>query len=872
MSVVFPAAGFGQENEDDQQPLMLQEDIDDYLQQTRQLVNFMEFAFNTLGNPEVSPREKDIIINQSYLKFFGSKNVQIEDDLVEGRFTVTNKDVQAYLKDIDFFFKDVTFTFNIEDISYNVNDKGQVFFVVTSNRILSGVTAEQDTIFNNQLRFIEINLDRDKRDLKIASIYTRKLSEKEDMRNWWAGLDADWRLFFAKGTMILDEYPLKDILGFDDDWILIERFQVTIIDDYIMESRRADTIYTQARQIYQEIGKYWRSETVDLSDFPHITDIDPLSKLTKLSSINISRTHVDDLTPIRNLTRLENLNISNTLVTSLEPLRFSVNLKYLDAGHTPLSELQPLLAFPALERLNLTGTSITGLEPLAGLRSLRDLRLANTDITSLTPLGRNPNLIVLDISGSGVEDLEPLSQMHSLERLHADNTALTDLSPLSGLSGLQYLFIESTEVSDIQSVSGLASLKRIYCDRTLITREKANAFMHDNPEVLVIYESQALTAWWSAIPGAWKDVFRKMAELSEPPSREELHEVANITHIDIGRNKNIYNLLPLKQLHSLQSLLAPETNISAIDALKENLDIVELDLSSTFVHDISALSSLRILEKLNLNNSPVENIESLKSARQLRYLNIESTNISSLLPLAELNNLELVLCDGISADQDEVGQIYDANPKVTVVYQTVVLDQWWQTLPEAWIHVLSQHQATDIPPTRLQLQRIVDIREIDISNTPGLSSLLPLFPFHRIQILKMNNTQISDLDPLKHHKTITELFCADNPIRDLAPLKNLDHLTVLNCSNTLVSNLKELGKPDSLQILNVAGTQIRNLRALRDMHSLRQLDCYNTRIRSLRPIENLKNLELLRCYNTQLWPWSINRFMKAVPDCEVVYY
>jgi hypothetical protein len=105
------SASDGQNNSPEE--LLSQDDMQNYLQQSEQLVRFMEFAFNTLGDPEVSAREKDIIINQSYLKFFSSAKVQIEDDLVEGRFTVTNKEVQAYLKDIDFFLQKCTFAFSI---------------------------------------------------------------------------------------------------------------------------------------------------------------------------------------------------------------------------------------------------------------------------------------------------------------------------------------------------------------------------------------------------------------------------------------------------------------------------------------------------------------------------------------------------------------------------------------------------------------------------------------------------------------------------------------------------------------------------------------------------------------------------------------
>ncbi len=77
------------------------------------LVDFLEYSFNTLGNAKTTVRDKDVIINQSFAKIFRDGDVQIEDDLDDNRETLINKDVQAYLKDIDFFFKEVVFSLNV---------------------------------------------------------------------------------------------------------------------------------------------------------------------------------------------------------------------------------------------------------------------------------------------------------------------------------------------------------------------------------------------------------------------------------------------------------------------------------------------------------------------------------------------------------------------------------------------------------------------------------------------------------------------------------------------------------------------------------------------------------------------------------------
>ena len=139
------------------------------------MVSFLEYSMNVLGDPSFSAKEKDVVINESYSKIFANDKVQIEDDLDANRDVVTNKDVQAYLKDVDFFFKQVKFEFNIIDIDHSENHEGKLFFTVKLMRSLKGITVESDSMNNDLERYVEINVDEENKDLKIASIYTTKL-------------------------------------------------------------------------------------------------------------------------------------------------------------------------------------------------------------------------------------------------------------------------------------------------------------------------------------------------------------------------------------------------------------------------------------------------------------------------------------------------------------------------------------------------------------------------------------------------------------------------------------------------------------------------------------------------------------------------
>ncbi|MEQ8879025.1 MAG: hypothetical protein RLQ12_05300, partial [Cyclobacteriaceae bacterium] len=157
-----------------------------YEQRVRDMVAFLEYFLNTVGDRETNNRDKDVIINESYSKIFRDAQVQIEDDLLDDRQSVINKDVVAYLKDVDFFFRDAGFKFDIIKVERLTRANGKPFFRVEMNRSLEAISIEGRSVKNSQKRFIEINLDEATDDMKIASIYTTKVSREEELMAWWS--------------------------------------------------------------------------------------------------------------------------------------------------------------------------------------------------------------------------------------------------------------------------------------------------------------------------------------------------------------------------------------------------------------------------------------------------------------------------------------------------------------------------------------------------------------------------------------------------------------------------------------------------------------------------------------------------------------
>ena len=153
---------------------------------------------------------------------------------------------------------------------------------------------------------------------------------------------------------------------------------------------------------------------------------------------NVNRNEISDLSPLSNLTRLTNLNLANNDISDLSPLSNLTNLTRLDlALNGGISDLSPLSNLTNLTALGLESNSIEVLSPLSNLTRLTDLRLARNYISDLSPLSNLTRLTRLNLVLNGsIRDLSPLSNLTRLTDLDLIENSISDLSPLVANTGL----------------------------------------------------------------------------------------------------------------------------------------------------------------------------------------------------------------------------------------------------------------------------------------------------------------------------------------------------------------------------------------------------------------------------------------------------
>ena len=172
---------------------------------------------------------------------------------------------------------------------------------------------------------------------------------------------------------------------------------------------------------------------INISSASSSLDLSPLSNLTELKVLLISRSRISDITPLANLTQLHGLILVENGIRDITLLAGLVNLGFLTLRENPIADLSPL----------------------ANLTQLKELHIGAGRITDITPLANLANLVMLNLSGNQIVDIGPLAGLTQLEKLVIDSNQIVDIGPLANLTRLRELKIDRNKIVDFSPLQGL---------------------------------------------------------------------------------------------------------------------------------------------------------------------------------------------------------------------------------------------------------------------------------------------------------------------------------------------------------------------------------------------------------------------------------
>lgn len=785
-------------------------EIDDYSAKVEDQIRFLEYLLNTIGSAETPSRDKDVVIRESYLKIFRDGEVQVEDDLLLDRKVVTNKNVTAYLKDIEFFYRDVNFKFKIRDVKPNQKDNGDVYFLASLDRTITATGINNEKVTNTKPRFVEVNLDNKSQELKIASVYTTKVSRDEELTEWWSVLNPHWQAYFR------------------------DRFAISQYDSISLD------------QLY----RFVEVDSLDISGTDSLLDLSPMEAMRNLKFVNLSNTQITELGPISNVTFLEYLDVSNTPTSDIQFIKYSDRLKHLDISRTHIRDISELVNLKSIRSLRVEETPIMSFAVLNEFDSLKSLYISQSGFNNSENIKDLSSLENLDLSNNYLINFSQLSELTSLRNLDLSNTNIKDLTPLAGLEKLEVLDITGTEVSDISALNGKSELNKVLADGTKLSIIAADNFIRTNPSVLLIHHVKDLESWWASLSDAWKSSLKKANPriTSDHPSVETLTSTIGLEELDLSG-----------------------AGIETLNPITRFVKLTKVDFSDNPITEVVPLSEVKTLTEIMGRNSQVKDIAPLKANEELQKIDLDGSPVSSILSVASLPNLSYLNVNGSEIFPEEVPEIVIQKPSLTVVYRTGELDAWWEGLDGAWREIFRKQFSLPEDPSTEQLHAMTEKSSLTFERV-SVQDIHALTAFVNLRSLVIFDAPLGNVAPIAELKLLEKLKISQVPVVDFSPLRSLHQLKELDISNSGIEDLDPLSGLLDLETLNISGTNLKSLKGLETLAHLEELDVASTNLRSLRQIEGLTNLKKLSCFNTRLTTRAVDNFKSINPDCEVRFY
>lgn len=258
-------------------------------------------------------------------------------------------------------------------------------------------------------------------------------------------------------------------------------------------------------------------DSVNLSNQPEITDLEPLGRLQQLTAVLAAHTAIDNLRPLENHTRIRHLDITGTRVQDLSVLRRFNALRVIAADETPIGDIEPLYALPRLQVLYADKTDVhdgiarellernpdclvvyksphlkrwwrdvTGYwvrvfhaqmadtaatrENLHRLVERESIQFTNIPVKDLSALGEFVRLKRLHFSGTSIREIKPLESLRFLESLQASDGPLEEIGGLAEMAQLTSIDISNSAVDNLDALARLEHLQSIDASGTQIRK------------------------------------------------------------------------------------------------------------------------------------------------------------------------------------------------------------------------------------------------------------------------------------------------------------------------------------------------------------------------------------------------------------------
>lgn len=260
------------------------------------------------------------------------------------------------------------------------------------------------------------------------------------------------------------------------------RAEEIIIPDERLKNAIIETLELSTDVITEnDMKRLTALETPENDPAKMIMDLTGLEYAVNLVSLDLDYNKITDLSPLSGLTKLETLDISyndgavsgTDGLTNIAALSSLTSLKrFSSIGNAGVIDYSIVANFKQLNYLNL---SLCGVEDISFVRGLSGLEKGY-------------------FAFNKISDVLPLKDLTLLGTLALGNNKIADISPLKNLTGLTQFTIENNYIDDFTAVFGMKSLAYLDVSRNFIPDEQIGTLMDEIPAEKLIVSPAADTA------------------------------------------------------------------------------------------------------------------------------------------------------------------------------------------------------------------------------------------------------------------------------------------------------------------------------------------------------------------------------------------
>ncbi|KAF1329412.1 Leucine-rich repeat protein, partial [Globisporangium splendens] len=396
-------------------------------------------------------------------------------------------------------------------------------------------------------------------------------------------------------------------------------------------------------------------------------DFTVLETLTTLEYLNLQQTQVTDIEFLRATPNLRELNLNATKqLVDLHPISYLTRLRSVYLSKKHIATLTPLLVSAStLTLLQLVWTQFDDdimdewrmlFSKLTELDHLNMLGVKQ--LTSLAPLSQLTKLKYLNVQACRVDILAPLHTLQDLETLVLGWSNAYDFTVLRSLQKLKRLDAQGKQ---LKSVEFLPELEYFKGYGTLPRLPKTGRLQ----EVSFCFSDDSFTFRLAALP-----FLRSLSLSGKLDLQVVTQSVPTLRQLElfITETLDLSAVAQLKQLRKLTIRYSSVPEEGQDYSFLKNLTLLrQLRILNSSIEDLSLLERMKFLKILTVESSLLDSISPVQRLRALEQIDFARTLVTDASALLELPSLERIVLPDCADCKALAAQYGTERPKLREV-------------------------------------------------------------------------------------------------------------------------------------------------------------------------------------------------------------